>query len=127
MIKTILWDLESLKEIEIDEENQLEQIYTLLDIDTVEYAEIDNDIALYCDEEGLLKNPEDIQWGLFMIRFDGHVMRQIAGKILFANHNEEGEMISLTPSQIKKIKRYEIYKNVYPYPLLVAPAKEGFY
>lgn len=88
--------------IEEDEQGSLlPSIYKLLECDTIDSAYIKDGISAYVDDEGLLK--QDYKYGLVYLDPDNNFKGGLAGNILFVNHNERGDTVDLTRSQIKSL------------------------
>lgn len=57
-------------------------------------------LDVYCDDEGLTKGKI---LSMITIGKDEQVIEKIVGTIFIVNHNNNGETISLTDEQIKKV------------------------
>ena len=98
MAKALLYrvDAESLVEVNID---TLDSIYAFLECDTIDHTYLTNNLEVYVDDNGLLK--EDPDFGV--VFFDGNrTMGVLAGNILIVNHDDEGKTVDLTDEQIEE-------------------------
>lgn len=91
-----------IKEFEL-EYNNYKDFYPLLNCSTfdIQTRQFNGEwLDIYCDDEGLLKaNPKPS-----VLTFsDGELVEQIVGNVFIISHNDEGEIISLTEEQIKKV------------------------
>lgn len=82
--------------------NKLENLYGTLKCETIDiisrrFRGIPYDIV--CDDEGLLK-PEKQKKPAIVTRHDGKVCEVIVGNVLITNHDLEGNLSSLTDSDI---------------------------
>ena len=105
MIKALLWDHQEFQEIELkntDDKPMFEQVNELLDSRCMDALVLNDDLEIYCDDEGLLKPYP--KFSIMWYNEKGRLIQGIGGKVIFVNHNEEGATISLTDEQIKLIK-----------------------
>ena len=121
MPKAILWDHNNLKTILLKEPYYI-HAQKLIDCQTITSIQFTDELEAYVDDEGLLI--DDPLYGAVYLNEDGMPIQGIAGRILFVNHNEEGETISLTDKQIEKIekltKRDIVHKtHKISYPILI--------
>ena len=103
-IKGLLVDVTRTREIkEVEFEDTLENIYSLLDVDCIDVAvrKVGNHAYDFIvDDEGLLK-------GNTIPSFcDSEGNRQLVGNALIVNSNEEGDFTSLTEEQIADLKNH---------------------
>lgn len=114
----------TIKETTIIDDGTCTSFYTLLDCDMVEMPEryIGNKLYnLVCDEEGLLKgNPVFATKNLGVSDTGKNILiidEMIAGKVFITNFNDNGELESLSPSEITSITNFyeTLKKHNYPY------------
>lgn len=92
------------------------EIDPLLECDTFDVTRVkleDRFFSIYCDDEGLLKEPEDIRWGAVQIVYQGNVIAyqpMLAGNLLVysAELDDEGYELDLTDEEIEIIERHII-------------------
>ena len=103
-IKGLLVDVTRAREIkEVEFEDSLENIYSLLDVDCIDVAvrKVGNHAYDFIvDDEGLLKG------NAIPSVFDGEQKPQLVGNALIVNSNEEGDFTSLTEEQIVDLKNH---------------------
>lgn len=105
MIRALLWNHKTFEEVTLDPNSETpiyQQVNELIDARTMTLQKFNEDIEAYVDDEGLLVD-EPI-YGAIWVYPTGKVIQGIGGKILFVNHNEQGETIDLTYEQMKRIK-----------------------
>ncbi len=103
-IKGLLVDVTRTMEIkEVEFEDTLENIYSLLDVDYIDVAvrKVGNHAYDFIvDDEGLLKG------NAIPSVFDSEQKPQLVGNVLIVNSNEEGDFTSLTEEQIADLKNH---------------------
>lgn len=105
MIKALLWNHQEFQEIELqntDDKPMFEQVNELIGSRYMDALVLNADLEIYCDDEGLLKPYP--KFAIMWYNEKGKLIQGIGGKVIFVNHNDEGETISLTDEQIKLIK-----------------------
>ena len=101
-IKGVLVANGEIKEFEL-EYNNYKDFYPILDCDTfdIQTRKFNGEwLDIYCDDEGLLKTGNKPSILTFS---NGELVEQIVGNVFIVNHDDEGETISLTDEQIKKV------------------------
>lgn len=89
----------------------LKSIYSVMDVDMIEHVNIDVDLEAYVDEEGLLKETQVLS--VVYTDGTGKILRSLVGNVLFINSDDEGNTVSLTEEQIKRIEALELAPLVY--------------
>lgn len=101
-LKGVLVANNEIKEFEF-EYNNYKDFYPLLNCSTfdIQTREFNGEwLDIYCDDEGLLKtNPKPS----ILTFSNGELVEQIVGNVFIVSHDDEGETISLTDEQIKKV------------------------
>lgn len=87
--------------VEVDENNQLEQFYKIIDCNLVEYHSFELDgvsFDVICDEEFMLYNQDLIPTVIAMK--NGHPVGILYGTIIIAKHDGEGNTVGLTDADM---------------------------
>lgn len=101
-IKGVLVSNGEVKEYEL-EYNSYKDYYKVLNCDTFDIQTRkfgDEWLDIYCDDEGLFKENNKPSVLTFA---NGELVEQIVGNVFIVSHDDEGETISLTDEQIKKV------------------------
>lgn len=96
----------------IKEVNSWEEIAPLLncdmfDVTKIEFEDSGTTLNVYVDDNGVLKDPEDIVWSAFRFDPEALCLRSIlAGNLLIMNSDidEKGTELDLTEDQIQEIE-----------------------
>jgi hypothetical protein len=115
-MKAYLIDATNPKNNGIKEINNWEEIAPLLncdmfDVTKIEFEETGTKLNVYVDDNGVLKDPEDIVWSAFKFDLDEVCLKAIlAGNLLIMNSDidEEGTELDLTEDQIQEIEDHLI-------------------
>lgn len=123
MIKALLWNHKEFKEVSLDPNSKIpvyQQVNELIGARTMTAIQFNMDLEAYVDDEGLLiENPT--YGALWVDEITGKVHQPIGGKVLFVNHNDQGETVDLTYEQLKMIKHLQKHKMPEGYETLVIP------
>ena len=101
-IKGVLVINGEIKEYEL-ECNSYKDYYKILNCDTFDIQTRkfgDEWLDIYCDDDGLFRENNEPSVLTFA---NGKLVEQIVGNVFIVNHDDEGETISLTDEQIKKV------------------------
>lgn len=101
-------DTKQLEDLELDYRTEiLSDFYKIIGCDLVEIAPITEDIDLYVDETGLMKNPETLN----IVEVDDY-QHVLFGNMIFASYDESGKMKGLNAEQKAFIKEQVSIKEV---------------
>ncbi|WP_436867951.1 DUF3846 domain-containing protein [Mammaliicoccus sciuri] len=113
MTQAILYDnkTQTFTQVKMNEKDiPLELMYELIDCDMIELVSLTNDIDIFVDECGLLKNFTDIN---ILHDLKTGFQHQMTGKMLFVTADEEdGSTIGLSDEQVKYIKDNVVIKTI---------------
>jgi len=83
----------------------------MFDVTKIEFEETGTKLNVYVDDNGVLKDPEDIVWSAFRFDLDEVCLKAIlAGNLLIMNSDidEKGTELDLTEDQIQEIEDHLI-------------------
>lgn len=90
---------EELKKETLKGESTLDIIQKFVD-GYIECVRLENNVDAWINEEGKLI---ELDHNILMVK-NGKVLDVLVGNVMFASHNDEGDTVSLSESQIKYIK-----------------------
>lgn len=111
-MKAYLLDVSNPKNNGIKDVNSWEDIAPLLncdmfDVTKIKFEESETILNVYVDDNGVLKDPEDIVWGAFRMNWEKMQLESfLAGNLLIMNSNvdSDGTELDLTEDQIQDIE-----------------------
>ena len=104
MIRVALFDTKQPSVNFMDIEDNLQTYYDLINCTTIDITHAFG-CDVICDDEGLLKQNQKPS---YIEVLNDEIIRVLVGNIIFASHDDEGNTVSLTDSQIRNLKRAKI-------------------
>lgn len=81
----------------------IDEMYRLVNCDTLDVVRLTDEIDMWVDDEGLMKSDNFLQTFVY----EGRKLHQpYAGNVLILAHNDEGDTIGLTDAQVEHLTKH---------------------
>lgn len=84
-------------DVELETGQFLRGCYAAIDCDTVDVVGLTSTLDMWVDDEGLINGSESNAFATAVAQAFGFIYQPYAGTVLFAEHNDEGDTVSLRP------------------------------